>query len=63
MLEVGIVGAGLEEDDGLVGLLGEARGHDTAGGTAANHDVVILHDGGTLLDGFAEILAWGGWGD
>ena len=43
MVEIGVVGAGLQEQDGLVGVLGQAGGDGSAGGASTHHDVVVTH--------------------
>ena len=44
-VEVGVVGAGFEEQDGARGVFGEARGDDRARGAAAYDDCVVSHGG------------------
>ena len=43
LLEVGVVAAGLQQQDGYGGVFAETGGHDGAGGPGAHHDVVVLH--------------------
>ena len=55
VVEVGIVGPGLKEQDGAVRVLGEAGGDDAAGRAAADNDVVVFH-------GNRSLRGWVGWG-
>ena len=43
LLELGVVRAGLQQEDGDGGVFAEAGGHDGAGGPGAHHDVVVFH--------------------
>ena len=43
VVEIGVIGAGFQQEDRLVGVLGQAGGDSAAGRPGAHHDVVVSH--------------------
>ena len=56
LVQVPVVGAGFEQQNGAVGVFGEAAGDDRAGRACADYDVVVVH--GFLL---GDKHGWTGW--
>ena len=54
VVEVGVVRAGFQQQDGIGGIFGKAGGDGGAGRTGANHDIVIAHRN-LLAPGLASV--------